>query len=136
MTSACYALQTGLYEALTSHPGVLAALGAARVYDDVPQPVIFPFVTIGAPTVRDWSTGTEPGLEHLVTINIWSRYGGKRELYEIADAVREALDDRPIPVAGQHLVNLRHQFSDLRRDADGETHHAVMRFRAVTEPAA
>ncbi len=136
MTSPCFALQTGLYEALITHPGLLSLLGAARVYDHVPQPVIFPFVTIGAPTVRDWSTGTESGLEHLVTINVWSRYGGKQELYEIADAIRDALDDRAIPVSGQHLINLRHQFSDLSRDADGETHRAVLRFRAVTEPAA
>lgn len=134
MTSASFALQSSLYQTLIADAGLLSLLGGGRVYDNVPQPVIFPFITIGEPSIRDWSTGTETGLEHLITIHVWSRYGGKKELYEIADAIRDALDEQPIAVSGQHLINLRHQFSDLNRDADGETYHAVLRFRAVTEP--
>jgi hypothetical protein len=38
-------------------------------------------------------------------------------------------------MSGVRLVNLRHEFSEVRRDADGETSRGLVRFRAVTEPA-
>jgi hypothetical protein len=84
--------------------------------------------------INDWSTGTERGSEHVLMLHIWSRYDGKREAYDIADAIRENLDDAELMLDDNRLINLTHQFSDLKRDADGETYHAVMRFRAVTEP--
>jgi hypothetical protein len=33
------------------------------------------------------------------------------------------------------LVNFRFSVADVRRDPDGRTYHALVRFRAVTEPA-
>jgi glutathionyl-hydroquinone reductase len=47
----------------------------------------------------------------------------------------QALDDAPLAPAGHHLVNLRFALADIRREADGRTYHALVRFRAVTEPA-
>lgn len=44
---------------------VVAALGGARVYDDVPKRAEFPYLTFGQTTERDWSTATEPGHEHI-----------------------------------------------------------------------
>jgi len=32
------------------------------------------------------------------------------------------------------LVNLRFAVADVRREADGRTYHALVRFRAMTEP--
>jgi len=51
-------------------------------------------------------------------------------------ALREALHDRPLAVTGHRLVNLRHEFSDARRETDGDTYHGIVRLRAVTKPAA
>jgi len=36
-------------------------------------------------------------------------------------------------LSGHRLINLRHEFSEARRDSDGETFHGIARFRAVTE---
>ena len=33
------------------------------------------------------------------------------------------------------FVNMRFAVADVRREADGRTYHALIRFRAVTEPA-
>ncbi|MBC8048821.1 MAG: DUF3168 domain-containing protein [Chitinophagales bacterium] len=134
MSSAGFALQSGIFQGLTGNAAVVALLGGQRVYDDAPQPVTFPFITINPTTARDWSTGTEPGLEHLITIHIWSRYAGRRQIYDVSDAIRDALDGAALILDGHRLINLRHQYSDLRRDDDGETYHAALRFRAVTEP--
>ncbi|MDX2264597.1 MAG: DUF3168 domain-containing protein [Hyphomicrobiales bacterium] len=134
MSSPGFALQKGLFSALTGSAALVALLGGARVYDDAPQPVTFPFITIDPAQERDWSTGTEPGLEHLVTIHVWSRYAGRRQIYDVADAIRDALDGASLTLEAHRLINLRHQYSDLRREEDGETYHAALRFRAVTEP--
>ncbi len=51
----------------------------------------------------------------------------------IAGALLQALDDAPLAPAGHHLVNLRFAVADIRREADGRTYHALVRFRAVTD---
>jgi hypothetical protein len=50
-------------------------------------------------------------------------------------AVREALHEAELAVAGHRLVNIRHEASEALRDPDGETFRGVIRFRAVLEPA-
>jgi len=134
MTNPGWALQKAAYEALIADSALTTLLGGDRLYDHVPQSSAFPHVAIDQMRINDWSTGTERGSEHVLMLHIWSRYDGKREAYEIADAVREALDDAELTLDDNRLVNLSHQYSDLKRDPDGETYHGVMRFRAVTEP--
>ncbi len=134
MTNPGWALQKAAYEALIADSALTTLLGGDRLYDHVPQSSAFPYVAIDQMRINDWSTGTERGSEHVLMLHIWSRYDGKREAYEIADAVREALDDAELTLDDNRLVNLSHQYSDLKRDPDGETYHGVMRFRAVTEP--
>jgi hypothetical protein len=127
-------LQKAAYDVLIADSGFTALLGGERVYDNVPQDAAFPFVVLDQMRINDWSTGTERGSEHVLMLHVWSRYDGKRESYEIADAIRELLDDAELTLADNRLINLTHQYSDLKRDTDGEAYHAVMRFRAVTEP--
>jgi hypothetical protein len=135
MTSASFELQRAVFAALTGSSALTALLGGSRIYNDVPRGAALPYVTIGESTVRDWSTGSDDGHEHLLTISVWSRVNGEREVHQISAAVESALDDAALTMAGARLVNLRHEFSEIRRDADGETSRGLMRFRAVTEPA-
>ena len=83
----------------------------------------------------DFSTGTEPGEEHQLTLHAWSRQGGHREAHVIAGALLQALDGAALTLTGHRLVNLRFALADVRRERDGRTYHALVRFRAVTEPA-
>jgi hypothetical protein len=133
MSSAAFALQKAIFEKLTNDAATVAALGGPRIYDDAPARVQFPFVTFGPSTERDWSTGSEKGYEHLITLHVWSRARGRKEALAVIAAVREALHDQDLPLSGHHLVNLRHEYSEARRDNDGETFHGIARFRAVTE---
>lgn len=134
MSSAGFALQQALHACLTSNANVLTALGGPRVYDDVPERAQFPYVTIGQTTERDWSTGSEDGSEHTLTLHVWSRAAGRKEANAVIAAARAALHDAALTLDGHRLINLRHEFSDARRDPDGETFHGTARFRAVTEP--
>jgi len=93
-----------------------------------------PYLTFGQSLLRDWSTGTESGDEHLVTLHVWSRADGRHQTHEIMHALRQALHEQMLTLDGHRLVNLRHELSEARREADGETYRGIVRFRAVTEP--
>ena len=132
---ASWALQRGVYQALAGSSDVATLLGGARIYDDAPQDAAFPFVTLGQSVIRDWSTGTEDGAEHNLTLHVWSRGGGKKQTLEIIETIKAVLHDQPLLLADHHLVNLRHEFSEARLDPDGDMFHGIVRYHPVTEPA-
>lgn len=135
MSSSAWSLQQAVFAALGADAALTALIGASRIYDDVPQGTPLPYLTFGQSTARDWSTGTEEGSEHVLTLHVWSQSKGKKQAHEIMNAVRAVLHDQPLTLAGHRLVNLRHEFSESRREPDGDTIHGITRFRAVTEPA-
>jgi hypothetical protein len=55
-------------------------------------------------------------------------------MHEIMQVLRSVLHARDLTLDGHRLVNLRHELSEARREADGETYHGIVRLRAVTEP--
>jgi len=132
MTHPSLALQSAAYAALIADAGVGALIGD-RIYDAPPRDATFPYLTIGETRVADWSTGTEDGAEHRLTLDVWSRERGKRECYEIMEAVEAALHDAALGLDDHALVNLRFAEADVRRERDGITYRGTMRFRAVTE---
>lgn len=134
MTHAALALQKAIFLALVADGGV-GALTGDRIHDAPPRAAAFPYVQFGEARMRDWSTGTEEGGEHRVTLHVWSRERGKAECWAVMDAVQAALHDADLALDGHGLVNLRIETAEARRDGDGVTWHGVMRFRAVTEAA-
>jgi hypothetical protein len=132
ITTAALAIQKAIYAALTADAGAGALIGD-RIYDVAPRDAVFPYATIGKATQSDWSTGTEEGAEHRLTLDVWSRAHGKSECHAIAEAIRLALHDAALALEGHALVNLRFESADVARDPDGLTFHGVLRFRAVTE---
>ena len=129
-------LQTTIFETLTADPSLTSLLGGPKVFDRRPEHASFPYLTLGRTAVVDWSTGTEDGSEHILTLHVWAKGGGKAETYEIMDKVAEKLNDATLPMEGHHLVNLRLQFAEARREPDSAAYHGILRFRAVTEPLA
>lgn len=134
MSSAAKDLQRSLYQLMRTHPPLVSLLGSARIYDDVPQRAELPYVTFGQSLVRDWSTDTEDGHEHILTLHVWSRVPGRKQVYEIIDVLKGLLHEQAPVLAEHRIVNLRHELSEARRDGDGETYHGIIRFRIVTEP--
>lgn len=136
MASSSWALQQAIHATLTSDASLLALLGSPRVYDDVPRGVTSPHVSFGVTSERDWSTGTEDGSEHIVTLHVWSKAAGRREAELVCEAIRTSLHDRPLTLAGHRLASLFHELTDIRRTPDNEMVHGVVRLRATTEPTA
>lgn len=134
-TPASLALRAAIHGALSADAPLTSLLGGAKIYDQPPRSAAFPYVTLGEARVADFSTGDAPGEEHQITLHGWSRQGGHKEAHAIAGALLQALDDAPLALADHTLVNFRFSVADVRREADGRTYHALVRFRAVTEPA-
>ncbi|MEJ0043119.1 MAG: DUF3168 domain-containing protein [Rhizomicrobium sp.] len=134
MSAASWALQQAIFAALSNDNAVKDAVGdPPRVYDSVPRGAAFPYVVIGDDTESDWSTATEPGSAHALTVHVWSRAAGRREARLAAEAVFDALNGAELPLDGHTLVDLRWQDSSVTREPDGETFHAQLRFRALLE---
>lgn len=134
MLPSSVALQQAIFTKLTSQAALTTLLGGPRIYDDAPQPVAFPYITFGQSTLRDASASVASADEHMLTLHVWSRAHGRKQTQSIIDLLRVTLHDQPLTLADHHLVNLRHEYSDCRRDPDGETIHGTIRLRAVTEP--
>ena len=136
MTSADWALQEAIHSALIGDGSVLKLLSGPHVYDDVPRGVGYPYVTFGQSTLSDWSTMTDTGSEHVVSLHVWSQSAGRKETLAVMQALRAALHDKALTVAGHQLINLRHEFSEARRDVDGESFRGLVRLRGRTQPLA
>jgi hypothetical protein len=133
-TNPALALQTALRATLLADAGLVTALGGEQVFDDVPREVPFPYVTIGDIETRDWSTQTSRGHEHTVTIHVWSRYRGRKQVQELIGEIDRILDGADPPISDYRLVNLSTVFWTAQRESDGEVYRGTVRLRAVTEP--
>jgi hypothetical protein len=132
--AASAALRAAVHDALAADTALTSLLGGPKVFDEPPRSAAFPYVTLGETRISDFSAGDERGEEHQLMLHAWSRQGGHKEAHLIAGALLEALDDAPLTLADHRLVNFRFAVTDVRREADGRTYHALVRFRAVTEP--
>ena len=132
--SAASSLQKAIFTKLSGDAGLTALVGADGITDRRPDGPAAPLVVIAGIDSFDHSTASETGEEHGVTLEAWSEAKGHREVQAIAAAVRAALDDAALALAGHHLVFLFHRETRLRRDGKSRFHRAEMRFRAVTEP--
>jgi hypothetical protein len=128
-----WALQQAVYAALLADAGV-AALAGTRVFDDVPGDAAMPYVVIGEDRESDWSTATESGSEHILSLHVWSRASGHKEAKLLCDAVRAALDGAALAVSGATLIDIRYQATQYSRESDGRTIRAALTFRAILEP--
>ena len=132
--SASFALQKAVFAALGADENIKDIVDdPPRIFDTVPRRTAFPYLVIGDDKESDWSTTTDRGSEHQLTIHVYSRAAGHKEARVAADAVVAALDGAALALDGFRLIDLRWLTTDSTRESDGETIHAELRFRAVVE---
>ena len=130
MTSAAWALQQAVFAALVADH-TLTTLCNGRIFDAVPRGATFPYIVIGEAEEQDAGS---PASEHTLSLHLWSRGNGTREIKQLASAVRSCLDGAPLTLDGHVLVGLAFLSADYARQSDGETYRGSLRFRALTEP--
>src|SRR5438874_11107225 len=124
------ALQKAMRARLAGDALLVALIGGARVYDDVPQGTSKPYVAFGDIATRDWSTKDSRGEEHFVTLHVWSDERGKKQAYEVIAAIDRVLDGAALILEGHRLINLATTFWTVTREAPGELYCGLVRMRA------
>ena len=127
------ALQQCLYKTLSGSSDLTELLGGPHIYSTPRKAGTLPCITLGQTVNLDWSTGAETGSE--VTVHVWTSAHSATQVHEIILALRALLDGRPLSLPKQDPANLKHEFTQVRIDPDGETLHGIVRFSAETEPS-
>lgn len=129
-------VQKAVYARLVADSGVTAQLpaGAASICDGAPQDRVFPYIAFGEMIGRPFETAEGGGRDIVLTLRIFSRYAGMKEVRQIMNAVSAALHGADVSIAGHHLIFCTEIAAETAIDDDGETRLGTLRFRIVTEP--
>jgi len=133
MSAAASDLQRAVFIALSGDIGLASMIGGNKIYDYAPPAAGFPYITFGRSSVFDWSTATESGIEHILTLHVWSQAKGKKEVLEVMERVGALLHDLALTLSEHHLVLIRLEQSEARFEPDLAAHHGTLRFRALVE---
>lgn len=127
MATAVRPLQAAIVQALKSSADLMAKV--TGVYDEVPEDVAYPYVSIGAITETADDAHDRQGLDSLVVLHVWSTYKGFAEAADIFAAVDASLDRRPLAVSGWTDVSIRHEEHQFLKDPDPDVRHVYAQYR-------
>lgn len=107
---------------------------SGRFYDQVPQNAVFPYGELGEFQTLDDSADCVDGAELMVTLHFWSRKVGQVEAKNLASAARTALHGFALDLgADWHVVLFEHRSTNILKDPDGVTTHAVFSGRSLID---
>ena len=117
----------------------LATDAGIRVYDRVPRTngvvtATFPYVALGPGSSVGNYADCYDGTDSSIAVHVWSRAVGWPEAKRIASDIRAGLNNASLPLVGHTLELLELDRTDYINDPDGLTSHAVLTFRALTQP--
>jgi hypothetical protein len=127
VTAALWPLQVAVVQKARAHAPLTALVSG--VYDEVPDPAPFPYVSLGSITENVDDAHNQRGLEASVVWHVWSKYRGFKEAAEILAALDAALDRQPLTVAGFTDVSIAHQLHTEVRDPDPDIRHINVSYR-------
>lgn len=133
MASAANDLLMAIRARLGADAELTQLIGPDGIRDRLISGRSLPCIIVADLVSSDYSTATEAGEEHLLTLEVWSEAGGRKLAEDIAQRIRTLLHDATLDLAVHHLVNLQHRQTQSRRQPKAKQHVAEMRFRAVTE---
>lgn len=136
MSDASWDLQSRILAILAAAP----AIAGGKVYDNVPESVAsaaapdsaFPYVQIGeTDAIPDDTSVSDDGEIETLSIHVWSRYRGQKEVKQIMQLVKQRLHGVELAVPNRTSaiawVRIRRDFFD----PDGRTRHGVVSVEVV-----
>nr|WP_309101680.1 DUF3168 domain-containing protein [Fredinandcohnia onubensis] len=127
LETALWPLQQAIFRRLDSDTALKAKV--TGILDDVEEGQVFPYVTIGEPTITPFETKTTHGEQATVVLHCWSQYAGKKEAYEILNLMLKAMTNAPLQVEGFSLFKTQLEQMNVIIDIDDVTKHGIMRLR-------
>lgn len=97
---------------------------------------VFPYVVFGTTGAGDgeYTTHDAECEDSNTTVHIWSRYKGKKEVYEIFALMKTLLHRQSLSLPGSsRVVRMRLRLVSVFQDPDGKTMHGVVRIITETQ---
>jgi Protein of unknown function (DUF3168) len=132
--NAALATQQAMRSALLNRTPLLALLGGAHIFDEVPRGANAPYVVFTAIETRDWSVADQKAHEHFVTLEVLTNQRQRGTAQAIAEEIEVTLDGATLVLTDHKLINLRVVFTNVMRSNKTENFGAIIRYRAATEP--
>ncbi|WP_425045432.1 DUF3168 domain-containing protein [Primorskyibacter sp. S87] len=128
------ALQSAIYQRLTSDPNLSALVGGA-VFDALPQGDIPElYIGLGPEEVKDASDLDGSGAVHRFTLSVVSARTGFAAAKTVAAAINDALFSSALILDRGRLVGLWFERAHVRRDGKaGRVRRIDLKFRARVE---
>ncbi len=117
MTTGAIELQRLIYQKLSA--------AGLNVLDAVGENEDFPYITIGEMTSTDESSKLDYGAKVDEEIHIWSESDGFKEVKELADSIKSALNSAYYNENYQIDFSAINDFTTMRED-DGAIRHGVI----------
>lgn len=133
MSLAALGLRQAIHALLSADAALLAMTGAGKLLDRPAQGTALPFILHGLARTEDYSTATEAGEEHFLSLDIWTDTGGQKRGLEIAARIHALVDNASLNPPGVVLVSLSYLGTRCRREARSRAIVCEVQFRAVTE---
>ena len=130
-------LQEALFDLICKDPGCDAHF-VGRIYD-APPPYAADatpdglYLTLGDEQAQDWSTGSDAGSVHVVSINIHAPRRGFAEAKQAAGAVSDAVMGGTLTLSRGRVVNTRFVDARTRREEKDALRRIELRFRMTLE---
>ncbi|MEF3367409.1 DUF3168 domain-containing protein [Methylocystis sp. 9N] len=131
-TSPVLALRKAIRAYLLADAGFAAELGE-KIFDEAPRGAEPPYAVFGESQMRDWSADLSRGAEQIFVLGLVSTLRGLSEALERAQRIVDLLDEAPLVLQDNRLIDLRFLSLETRREQSGRFARVNMRFRAVTE---
>ncbi|MFF8473882.1 DUF3168 domain-containing protein [Streptomyces sp. NPDC015414] len=127
MATAQRPVQAAVYESLTGSAALMALVSG--VYDEVPEPAPYPYVSFGSITEHPDDAHDAQGLDVIVTLHVWSKAPGFAQAYAIFAALDAALDRVPLDVAGFRDVSIAQDNNQAVKDPEPGVRHINAQYR-------
>ncbi len=124
-----YNVQKAIYEKLTASSSLMSSVSG--IFDYVPEDTAFPFIIIGDVKATDLSNLAKGGIEHRISVNIFSREGGKKQAASIMGILEGLLHNSSISVSGQTCVAMEFISNSIELENDGWTYRGVIDLRVI-----
>lgn len=126
ISTSLWPLHKAIYARLSTDSDLLAI--ATGVHDAVEEGLIFPYITIGAPTTLNLDTRTSFSEEVSIVIHSWSTYSGKKESYELLNAITHTIG-KGLSIEGPFsLRKVEKPTMQVIDDLDARIKHGMARF--------
>ncbi len=129
--SPCAAIQEAVYARLSGDEQLAAMVKG--VFDEVPEQVVYPYVTVGEAVETPFDTHDCYGAKVDTANHIWSDYRGYLQGNRIAGQIVALLARQPLDVDGHRVVTVKHRQTTPMRDPNPRLRHVVVRFQIITE---